>query len=196
MNQVDSTGNHKLIRRPSSGVLSDTSENFEVWGFIHPTHRFCSGLIFPLGVDDPEVNGTGAQKMVRCSSINALHDTFETFEVWGSTLSGHRFWDWISICFTCWWVRVDRTGDHNQFKCHSISVVHDTYENFEDWGFTLMGHRLWIGLVFPLCVGEPEVDGTNDHKLVRCLSIGVVHDTYENSETWGFTVLGHRFWSD
>ena len=80
MNQVDSTGNHKLIRRPSSGGLSDTDENFEVWGFIHPTHRFCSGLIVPLGVDDPEVNGTGAQKMVRCSSINTLHDTFKTFE--------------------------------------------------------------------------------------------------------------------
>ena len=41
------------------------------------------------------------------------------------------------------------------------------------WGFRVWGFRVWDSrIVFPVCSGESEVDGTGDHKPVRCHSIG------------------------
>ena len=88
---------------------------------------------------------------------------------------------------------VDRSGDHNPLRLRSIGVVHNTCENFEVWGFTFLSHRRWIGLIFPLYVGGSEVAGAGDHKLIKCPSIGVLHDAREHVEVWGFSVSGHRF---
>ena len=46
------------------------------------------------------------------------------------------------------------------------------------WEFRVWGFRVWDNrVVLHLRSGESKVDGTGDHKLVRCPSIGVLHDT-------------------
>ena len=79
---------------------------------------------------------------------------------------GHRFWIELAFPLSVVDSDIDGTGDHKLLRCPSINVLLDTYKDFDACGFTLPGHRIWIGLICPLHVGDPKVDWTDNHKLV------------------------------
>ena len=79
---------------------------------------------------------------------------------------GHRFWIELAFPLSVVDSDIDGTGDHKLLRCPSINVLLDTYKDFDACGFTLPGHRIWIGLICPLHVGDPKVDWTYNHKLV------------------------------
>ena len=57
------------------------------------------------------------------------------------------------------------------------------------WEFRVWGFRVWDNrVVLHLRSGESKVDGTGDHKLVRCPSIGsflILMQTLNSVDFWG-----------
>ena len=62
------------------------------------------------------------------------------------------------------------------------------------WRSRVWGSRVWDnGVVLHLRSGESKVDGTGDHKLVRCPSIGsflILMQTLISGDFWGLDFRG------
>ena len=141
----------------------------------HPLSRvtdFGSGSVLPLRSGEPEADGTGDRKTVRCHSIGSCMILMQTLRS-GDPLS--RVTDFGSgsvLPLRSGEPAADGTGARKTVRCPSIGSCMilmqtlssgDPLSRVTDFGF---------GSVLPLRSGEPEADGTSDRKTVRCPSIG------------------------
>ena len=137
----------------------------------HPLSRvtdFGSGSVLPLRSGEPEANGTGDPKRVRCPIMSSCMILLQTLG-FGHPLS--RITDFGSgsvLLLYSGEPEADGTGDPKRVRCPSIGSCMILMQTLSSGVPLSRVTDFGSGSVLSLRSGEPEADGTSDHKTVWC----------------------------